>query len=209
MSKVLYIQASPRVGRSHSIAVADAFIASYRESHRGDEIAKLNLFEARLPAFDGLRLQAKYSILHGQKPSPEELEAWKEIEAIIADFKSADKYVIAAPMWNFSLPYRLKQYLDILIQPTYTFSYTPAEGYKGLVANRPVFVAYARGGEYPAGSASEALDFQKRYLEMALGFIGLTDIRSVIVEPTLMGADIAAAKRSAAIAQAREMARSF
>ena len=36
---------------------------------------------------------------------------------------SADKYVPAIPMWNFGIPYRLKQNINILVQPGYTFSY--------------------------------------------------------------------------------------
>lgn len=207
MSKVLYIQASPRITRSHSIAVADAFIEAYRESHPGDTIQKLNLFEKDIQSFDGLAVQAKYTILHGAKHTPEEAEAWKAVEALIAEFKAADKYVMAVPMWNFSIPYRLKLYLDNLVQPGYTFSFSPEKGYAGLVLGKPIFIAYARGGEYPAGTAGEALDLQKRYMELILGFIGFTDIRSVVVEPTL-GAE-PKAKEAAAAAKAREMAKVF
>lgn len=39
MGKLLYIQASPRTSRSHSIAVADAFVESYRGHNPDDEIA--------------------------------------------------------------------------------------------------------------------------------------------------------------------------
>ena len=54
-------------------------------------------------------------------------------------------------MWNFSIPYRLKHYLDIIIQPTYTFSYTPETSYQGLVTGKPIFIAYARGGAISDG----------------------------------------------------------
>jgi len=210
MSKVLYIQASPRGERSRSIAVADAFIESYRQTHPGDEIATLNVCTAKLPAFDGLALQAKYTILHGKEHTPEELEAWKAVEAVIEQFKSADKFVLAVPMWNFGIPYRLKQFIDLIVQPGYTFSYSPEEGYQGLVTAKPVFIAYARGGEYPEGSGAEAFDFQKKYLETILGFIGLTDIRSVVVQPTLMGGpDVAAEKQAEAVARARDLAKTF
>ena len=210
MATVLYIKASPREGRSHSVAVADAFIEAYRAAHPGDAVKTLDLFKADLPAFDGLALQAKYTILHGQKHTPEELAAWRAVEAVIAEFKAADKYVLAVPMWNFGIPYRLKHYLDVLIQPGYTFSFDPEKGYTGLVTGKPVFVAYARGGEYPEGTPGEAYDFQKKYLELALGFIGFTDIKSVVVEPTLMGGpEVAAKRRAQAIAEAQEIAKGF
>ena len=210
MNRLLYIQASPRIGRSHSILVADAFIESYEESNPADEVITVNVFRKDLPPFDGLAVQAKYTILHGKERTEEELAAWKAVEAVIEEFTAADKYVMAVPMWNFGIPYRLKQYVDVLVQPGYTFSYTPEEGYKGLVTGKPIFVAYSRGGQYPPGSPSEAFDLQKRYLELILGFIGFSDIRSVVVEPTLeAGPEVAKSKRDGAIAQARQMARKF
>jgi len=210
MNRLLYIQASPREERSHAIRVADAFAESYRETHRGAEIMTLDLFRKDLPPFDGLAVQAKYTILHGEKHSEEEIRAWQAVEAVIDEFKGADCYLFAVPMWNFGIPYRLKQYIDLLVQPTYTFAFDPEKGYSGLVTGKSAFIAYARGGEYAEGTEGEAFDFQKKYMETILGFIGVTDISSVVIEPTLQGGpDVAQEKREAAIAKAREMARSF
>ena len=210
MSKVFYIQASPRIERSYSIAAANAFIESYREVRPADEIFTMNLFRKELPPFDGLAVQAKYTIMHGLKHTEEELGAWRAVEALIDEFKSADKYVLAVPMWNFSIPYRLKQYIDILVQPTYTFKVTDEGGYAGLVTGKPVFLACSSGGEYPPGTAAEAFDFQTKYLKLILGFIGLTDVRMLAIGPTLnRGPEVAKEKRAEAMVRAREMAKSF
>ena len=210
MSKLLYIQASPRGKRSHSIAVADAFIEAYEQKHPDDEIATLNVFDASIPNFDGLAVQAKYTILHGQPHSEEELQVWKNVEEVIEQFTSADKYVLAVPMWNFGIPYRLKQYIDLLVQPGYTFSYSEDTGYKGLVAGKPMLAVYARGGEYPPGGGTEAFDLQTRYIELIFGFIGFKDIRSVVVEPTLQGGPVVTeAKRQGAIVKVKEIAAVF
>ena len=206
MSKLLYIQASPRGARSKSTQVADAFVEARKACHADEQVRTVNLFEADLPTFDGLAVQAKYTILHGQQPSAEELEAWRAVERVIDEFKSADRYLLAVPMWNFGIPYRLKQYLDILIQPTYTFNFSPEAGYAGLVTGRPIVVVYARGGEYSSPEAA-GLDYQQPYLEMVLKFIGFTDIHSIIVEPTLMqGPDAAEQHVRQAITQARRIA---
>ena len=181
MSKILYLQASPRTGRSHSLAVAAAFLEAYREKDPGAEVVALDLFKADLPPFDGLLVNAKYNILHGQPHPPEEAAAWRQVEGIITQFTAADKYVLATPMWNFSIPYRLKQYLDIIVQPSYTFTYSPEAGYQGLVTGKPLFVTYARGGQYPPGTPGEAFDLQVKYVELIFGFMGFTDIHSVIV----------------------------
>lgn len=209
MSKLLYIQASPRMERSHSIAAADAFVASYMKTHSSDQIVTTNLFLKELLPFDGLALQAKYNILHGRKHTNEELAAWRAVEEVIDEFTSADKYVMAVPMWNFSIPYRLKHYIDLIVQPTYTFSYAPEGGYQGLATGKPIFIAYARGGDYPSGGPREAFDLQTRYMEAILGFIGFTDIRKVIIDQTLADQGLVKLSREAAIARAQEMAKAF
>jgi len=210
MSKLLYIQASPRGERSKSNTVANAFVEAYKQVHPQDSIEKLNLFSTNLPAFDGFAVQAKYTIMHGKSHSDEELAAWKAVEKVIEQFKSADKYVLSVPMWNFSIPYRLKQYIDILVQPGYTFSFDAEKGYQGLVKDKPLLVVYARGSEYKKGTEGESFDLQSKYVEMILGFIGFTDIKTIVVEPTLQGGpDIAQQKVDAAIGKAEQLALSF
>lgn len=210
MNKILYIKASPRTGRSHSVAIADAFIETYRQTHPNDEINTIDIFKSDLPAFDFKAATAKYKIMYNQQHSEEDRQIWSRVVSVIEEFKSADKYVMAVPMWNFSIPYRLKQYIDILVQPTYTFSVTAEGNYEGLVKGKPVFIAYARGGEYPTGTDKEAFDLQKRYLELILAFIGFNNIRSVTVEPTLAaGPDVAEQKRTEAIEKARQIAKEF
>jgi FMN-dependent NADH-azoreductase len=209
MSTLLYIKASPMGDLSYSIAVADAFLDEYRKANPDDIIKTLDLFKEQLPAFDFNTASAKYKIMHGKDHTDKDKQIWAKIVSVIDNFKSADKYIIATPMWNFSIPYRLKQYIDILVQPGYTFTVTEDGNYKGLVTNKPVFVTYARGGEYPAGTPQEAFDLQKKYIELILAFIGLTNVQSVIVEPTLAGKEIAARKRTEAIEKAIEIAKEF
>lgn len=210
MSTVLYVQASPRAERSYSVAVARAFLEAHGQAHPDARVETLDLFEAELPPFDGLALEAKYLILHGQDFEPRHGQAWAAVEAVIERFAAADVYVFAVPMWNFSIPYRLKHYIDLLVQPGYTFSYEPEAGYSGLLEGKRAFVAYARGGDYSEGSGFEAYDHQKPYVETILGFMGITDVRSVAVEPTLLGGpQTAAARRDEAIAEARELAAAF
>jgi FMN-dependent NADH-azoreductase len=143
MGRLLYIEASPRKDRSSSIAVARALIDEYRKTH-DDVIDTLDLWGTKLPSFDGEVINAKYSILHGEKKSSSQQKAWKAVEDVIERFKTANKYVFSLPMWNFGIPYRLKHYIDIIVQPGYTFSFTPNEGYKGLITGKPVVVIYAR-----------------------------------------------------------------
>ena len=209
MSELLYIKASPMGDLSFSIAAADTFVGAYRKANPQDTVRTLDIFKEPLPAFDFAAASAKYKIMHGKDHSQKDKEVWGKVVKVIEQFKSADKYVFAVPMWNFSIPYRLKQYIDIIVQPGYTFNSTAA-GYDGLVKNKPVFIAYARGGEYKAGGPAEAFDLQKRYLELILGFMGFTDVRSLVVEPTLAaGPDAAQKPKAQAIEKAKHLAAEF
>ena len=210
MSNLLYIKASPMGQLSFSTAVADAFIEAYLQVHPDDNVKTIDIFKMKLPPFDFKAASAKYKIMHNKEHTQDDRRIWEQIVFIIDEFKSADKYVIATPMWNFSIPYRLKQYIDIIVQPGYTFTVDSSGNYQGLVKERPVFVAYARGGEYPPGTPGEAYDLQKRYLELILSFIGFSKILSVVVEPTLAkGKDVAKQKRTEAIEKARQIAKEF
>lgn len=184
MAELLYLETSSRKEYSKSTQVANAFLDRYRQTHPDDTVRAVNLFDADVPPIDGYAINAKYAMMSKQEFTPEERRAWDKVEQLIADFKSADKYLLSVPMWNFSIPYRLKQYVDNLVQPGYTFKPVGA-GYEGLVKDKPLLVVYARGGAYSEGTGKEHLDFQKTYVELIFGFIGFKNIQSVIVEPTL------------------------
>ena len=155
MSKLLYIEASPRKSRSKSIEVSQVFLSELKNAHPPIEVDKLDLWATELPAFDGDTVDAKYAILHGQQHTPEQAQAWKAVEAVIERFKSANWYLFSLPMWNFGIPYVLKHSIDVIVQPGLTFSFSPAEGYKGLVANKKAVAVYARGGAYGPGTGAE------------------------------------------------------
>jgi len=209
MATVLHVAASPRGDRSTSLRVVRAFLEEYGRRAPGDTITTVDLSTAKLPAMDGRTIEAKYNILHGQASNDAQRRAWAEVEKVIEQFKQADKYLFSVPMWHFGIPYQLKHYFDVLVQPTYTFSFDPNKGYTGLVTGKPVVVIYARGGEYSSPEAAP-LDLQKPYMETILRFIGLTDVRSILVEPTLAGGpDLAAERLDQAIVSAKKLADSL
>ncbi len=187
MSKLLYIQSSPRNERSASIAVAERFLEVYRAQHPRDAVETLDLWQANLPEFDGATIDAKYAVLNGQPHTSAQFEAWQAVTRIADHFKSADKYLFSLPMWNFGIPYKLKHFIDVLVQPGLAFTFTPEAGYEGLITGKPAAVIYARGGAYGPGTGAESYDAQSVYIRQFLGFIGFTEIKEIFVEPTLAG----------------------
>ncbi len=206
MATLLHIVASPRVDRSHSRHVADAFLDAYRQAHPDDTVETLDLWSEDLPPFDGEVINAKYAVLHGKPHNEAEAAAWQRVVAMADRFKAPDKYLFSLPMWNFGIPYKLKHYIDVIAQPGLTFAVSPEGQYSGLVTGKPAAVVYARGGAYSSEPA-RGFDFQKPYLEFMLGFFGFTDVRPIVVEPTLAGDPKQA--RETANAQAVEVARAL
>ena len=208
MPKLLYIESSPRKDRSKSINIARKFIETYRAKNPADTVETLDLWASPLPEFDGATIDAKYQVMQGKGHTPEQAAAWSTVVKICDHFKSADKYLISLPMWNFGIPYKLKHYIDVLTQPGQVFNYSPETGYSGLVTGKPVVVVYARGGAYGSDQA-KGMDFQRTYMELLLGFIGFTDIRAVVIEPTTGAPADVAKTEAAAIQTAQAMAGGF
>lgn len=210
MSHLLYIKASPRGDRSYSGTVADAFVEAYSRAHPDDQVRTFDVFYDDLPAFDFEAAAAKYKIMHGKDHTEQEKQTWERIVSVIEEFKAADKYVLAVPMWTFAIPYRLKQFFDVIVQPGQTFAVTEDGRYEGLVKGRPAVIVYSRGGEYPPDSEAQAFDFQTQYTELILNFMGITEIQSVVIEPTLLkGPEAAARAKLQAVDKARELAKTF
>lgn len=209
MPRVFYLEASPRKRRSASIEVARHFLAAYRKREPEAQLDVLDLWAEDLPEFDGDMLDAKYAVLSGQDPTPAQEAAWEHIEAMAARLKDADRLVVSTPMWNFSIPYKLKHWIDIVTQPGITFGHSREKGYFGLVTGKRALVVYAQGGDYGEGSRDAAFDLQTRYLRQALAFIGITEQTEVIVNRGLFGPDADRKARDAAKAEAEKLAGTF
>ncbi|WP_343055169.1 FMN-dependent NADH-azoreductase [Sphingomonas aerophila] len=122
-------------------------------------------------------------------------------DAILAEFLDADVIVIGVPMYNFTVPSELKAWIDRVIVPGTTFRKGEA-GPEGLAGNKRVILAVARGGVYAAGSPFAPAEHAESLLRSLLGFIGVTEIETVVAE----GLNFPEARNSA-IASARDAAR--
>jgi FMN-dependent NADH-azoreductase len=92
---------------------------------------------------------------------------------VLNEFLAADTVVIGAPMYNFSIPSQLKAWIDRIVISGTTFSYG-ANGPEGLVGDKRVIVALARGNFYDEGSPAAGLEHVESYLTGVFAFIGIT-----------------------------------
>lgn len=205
MKRLLYIQASPRGDRSASTHVAHAYIEALRK-HGPVEVDKLDVWKDNLPSFDGDALEAKYAGLAGQPLTEAQKAAWKSIEDLGKRFRDADEIVISVPMWNFGVPYRLKQLIDVVTQKDVTFLFGP-NGFDGMLKKQRALLVCARGLGYGEGGLSEEqFDYQKSYLTTWLNFLGVSDVRAMTVNKTLLGPDARDASLAVGVAEAEGLA---
>lgn len=190
MAKLLYIKASPRGADSKSAAIADAYLDAYLQKNPGAEIDLLDLSTETLPEFDGNKAAAKMAVITGQDHDGAQKTAWDEICAISGRFASADIYVFAVPMWNGGIPYKLKQYIDIVHQPGLTFGLDPEKGYFGLLNGKKAVLVLTSGAYGPAmPSPAFGTDHHATYLKAWLNQAGVADIAEIRFQPTLLTAD--------------------
>jgi FMN-dependent NADH-azoreductase len=182
---LLYIQSSPRGPRSVSSAVADAFLQEYRQVCRELTVDTLNVWEENLPEFDQEAIGAKYKGINKEPMDAVEAAVWKKIQELAARFQQADRILLAVPMWNFAYPYKLKQLIDLVCQRRMLFTYDGRE-YGPLLKTPRAFVVYARGGTYAEDSPTPAsrFDHQKGYIDFWLKFIGVREVRTLVLEGT-------------------------
>jgi len=206
MTRVLSIQASPRGASSASTRVADAYIDALRK--RGPlTVDVLDVWKDNLPQFDGPALEAKYAGLAGQPLDATQQDAWEAIKTLGSRFRNADQIVIATPMWNFGVPYKMKHLIDLVTQKDVTFTFD-SNGFGGMLAGKRAIIICARGLAYGPGTSlpEEQFDFQKSYLVTWLNFVGITEIQIIKVEKTLLGDDALSASLEAGIAQGKSLA---
>jgi FMN-dependent NADH-azoreductase len=208
MTRLLHIECSPRKNRSASLEVARSFIARFQERQPDTQVTTLDLWRLPLPEFCGEVMDAKYAGLSGTELTFAQQTAWSALKTLAEFLHQADVIVLSVPLWNFSIPYKLKHFIDVVSQKDVLFSFDPETGLQGLLHNKKAVVAYARGMDFSAQSITpaERFDFQKPYVEAWLQFIGITDVHSIIVEKTVFGDEVDQQARQQARQQAEALA---
>lgn len=95
-------------------------------------------------------------------------------DELVAELQQASHIVIAAPIYNFSVPATLKAWIDQVARARVTFRYTE-NGPEGLLKGKKAYLVVASGG-VPLGSE---VDYASTYLRHVLGFLGIEDVTLV------------------------------
>jgi FMN-dependent NADH-azoreductase len=183
VAKLLHIACSPRPD-SESGAGARVFLERFRHARPDWDIDVMDLWREQLPEFAGPLMEAKYARMDGQAFSEAQRDGFATAERIALRLALADRVLISTPMWNFGIPYKLKQFFDVIIQPGLTFRFDPSQGYQPLLKDRPTLVIIASGSDFVTGMNRGRIDMATPYLREVLRFIGISDVRFVLIGPT-------------------------
>ena len=181
--RVLHIVATPRTISSRTLQVSGEFFRILLDAAPDISVETLDLYADDLPNVAGTNIEAKYTLLMGAPIDPEHAESWAQIERLIDRFLAAEVVVMSVPMWNLSIPYALKYFIDAIVQPGYLFRYDENGVPEGLVHDKRMVVITSRGGDYSAGSPQHAFDFMEPYIRAIFGFVGMYDIEFVYAQP--------------------------
>lgn len=147
-----------------------------------------------LPLIDGEWVGANFT------PADERTDAQKEAlslsDTMIGELQAADTVVIGVPIYNFSVPARLKAWVDQVARAGVTFRYTEA-GPEGLLKNKRAILAVASGGT----GVGTSIDYATTYLKQVLGFIGITDVTIVAADQLAIDAEGSVKNAYAAVEQ--------
>ncbi|WP_420179014.1 FMN-dependent NADH-azoreductase [Paenarthrobacter sp. TA1.8] len=192
MPTILHINASPRYANSDSLRLARHFIDSVQTAGAESfEVETLNLFDdGALPVFGRVAAAAKMAVFTGQDQTPDQVAAWESARAVFDQFAAADAYVFNIPMWNSGVPYVLKQWIDIITQPGWSFGFDPEQGYRGLLEGKQALAIHTSGVYAPGVPAAFGSDFSSTFFADWLNFVGIEDATHVRFAPTVLNGDV-------------------
>jgi FMN-dependent NADH-azoreductase len=183
--KVLYINANPKSEEtSYSRQGGRYFVENIKKE---DTVVELNLYTDDIPLIDEDVLNAWGALRQGgtfEELSLNQQAKLKRMNELLAQFKEADQYVIAYPLWNLSITPMLKAYIDNITIAGETFKYT-SKGPIGLLNDKKAYIIQASGGIYSSKEGS-VYDYGSSYVKRALGFIGVKDSEVLYIEGTSM-----------------------
>lgn len=195
MNSLLLVTSSLFGEASQTRQIAREFVEAWRHNNPATHVIERDLSPDSIPHLNKTTLGAVMTPAESRTPAQRDVAAFAD--ALIEEVEAADTIVLAAPMYNFSIPSTLKAWLDHIARAGRTFSYS-ANGPEGLLKGKKLIVVTGRGGVYSGDSPAKALDFQEPYLRTFFGFLGITDVSFVHVEGLNISKDSAEGARARA-----------
>jgi FMN-dependent NADH-azoreductase len=179
MPTLLVIDSSPMAETAVTRRLTRFFVELWSASFQDGRVIYRDVGATPPPHPDALTLAACAKPAAAR--SDEENDAIRLSDTLVDELEAADHIVVGSPMYNFTVTFGLKAWIDLVGRAGRTFEYGSA-GPVGLLRDRQVFVITARGGFYSSGTPAASLDFQASYLRAYFNFLGIDDVRFVHAE---------------------------
>lgn len=175
---ILHLTFSARGESSESQRLSRKIVEMLFQRNPKAELVVRRLGDGALPHVD-----ADYAFMqHSNDAGPYGKGSSAMSDQLIAELERADVVVIGTPMHNLSVPSSLKAWIDHVVRARRTFTMATS-GKKGMLHDRPVYIAVASGGRF-SGTNAHQPDFLTPYLKAVLASIGLNNLRFFSVEGT-------------------------
>ncbi|MFC3884935.1 FMN-dependent NADH-azoreductase [Bacillus songklensis] len=209
--KILYIIADPN-NRENSFtsAIGRAFLDEYRATSLESDIVEIDIYQMDVPFIDLDVLKAREKMQLDETSdtlTDNEREKVSTIHDLRKQFLSADKYIFVTPLWNWTLPPKLKAYIDIILMNEKAFDCHEGE-LADLLKGKKAIHIQARCGLTLEGSDAE-VEFGDRYLRFIMNLMGVHMSNSIIIEGESYLPGEVNDGILAAVEQARESGREF
>ncbi|WP_125770534.1 FMN-dependent NADH-azoreductase [Companilactobacillus furfuricola] len=142
------------------------FLKLYHDRFPGQNVDILNLYDAEIPQITNEQLLGIWNKqAAGMTLNDEGQRIFEVNQKLLDQFKEHHRIVIVAPVHNFNVTSKMKDYIDNILVARQTFRYT-AEGSIGLMTdNYRVILLQASGSVYTNGDRYTPLEFQRTYLQ--------------------------------------------
>lgn len=188
MNRMLYISANPKPeAMSASRTVARALVNRIMEKYRDIKFESLDLYEQHIPQLKHSYFAGRSTIISDEERKRLPKEEQKEVEQIIRlcdQFRDADLYILAAPMWSLSFPAPVKEYIDCVIQAGKTIEFRDDKPH-GLLDNKSrLFIYVQASGAHIPWLIRPALNKGLNYVHDVMRFIGISRFEELLVDGT-------------------------
>jgi len=174
MDTLLAIDVSPRTETSISRKLTSLFTETWRAAHPTGRVLGRDLVKTDLPYVDLAWIGGAYT--PPETHSAESVAAMRISNELAEELLNADEIVIGSPIYNFSIPARLKAYIDHVVRVGLTVSIDKV----GLLKAKKATIILASGGDFSPGSPFEKYNLASGYLRQVLGFMGVREIQIIL-----------------------------
>lgn len=188
MKKLLYITVNSKPEElSASKTVGRTFVNKFLENHKDFILEELDLYQCHIPRLEYEYFEKRNCMIKEEdfsKLNEKQQEEVHKIVKLVDQFKEADLYVIAAPMWSLSFPAPLKEYIDCIVMDGKTIKISENK-MEGLLNDKPRAMVYIQSSGAPIPWMLRSI-FNKGldYVRDIMKYIGIKKFEELLVDGT-------------------------